>query len=124
MKSAVAAFASVVLGVCVGWAALGFFAPRGFAGRDITPLVIFAAIFLVGSGLVYGRVWLRGTGECMAGLAAYALVVGVIVRFFAGGDPRDEMFFDWFVLVLVVTLVPWLAGMFAGKWSRRFQLTP
>ena len=124
MKSAIAAFVSVVLGVLVGYAAFVFFAPRGYAGRDVTPLMAFAALFLIGSGVVYGRWWLAGGLACAAGLAAYALVVGALVTYFSGASPANGFFLDWFFLVLAVTLVPWGLGVFAGKWARRIQFTP
>jgi hypothetical protein len=123
MKPALAAFVSLLVGALLGYAAFVFFAPGGFSGRDFTPLLAFAALCMFGTGLVHGRVWLRGVGTCAAGIAGFVLLVGAAVRWFSGAGV-DTFMLGWLLFLLLPTLLPWLAGAWAGRWSRRFQLTP
>jgi FtsH-binding integral membrane protein len=122
MKSAIAAFLSVVLAVLMGFGTLAVLDVAPEAGRDATPIVIFAGIFLIVSGFIYGRWFLRNAGACIAGLAAYAALIGSLVAFF-GGTSLLGFFVDWLFLILAVTLVPWFAGLALGKYAQRFQLT-
>jgi hypothetical protein len=117
------AFTSIVVGVVVGWAAFGLLGVHGASGRDATPLMAIAALLLVVTGFVYGVWWFRNARACLAGLAGYAVAVGILVVYFSGGGALSDFFFDWFFLVLAVTLVPWALGVFAGRWARRVQLS-
>jgi hypothetical protein len=123
VKSAIAALLSLLAGVLLGYAAFDFLEPSGYAGRDPTPIMILAALFLVASGFVHGRWWLRGAMWCLAGVFAYATLVGLVVGWFAGFSIAGVLS-DWTAVVLVVTLLPWGLGVLAGKWARRITLTP
>lgn len=123
MKPALAAFLSLLVGAIVGYAAFGVFAPRGYSGRDFTPLLAFAALCLAGTGFVHGRLWLKGFLDCAVGIAGFAIVVGAAVSYFSGAG-ADAFMFGWLAYLLAPTILPWLAGVWAGRWSRRFQLTP
>lgn len=123
MKSAVAAFLSVVLAIALGWGALAFLGSANRGGRDFTLIAAFAAVFLIGSGFTYGRWFLATYRSCAAGLAVYAILVWTLVAE-GTGSATGSFFMDWFFFVLALTLGPWFVGLWAGKYARRFQLTP
>ena len=123
MTSAIAAFLSVVLAIVLGIAALEVLGSASHGGRDFMPMVGFAGVFLIVSGFIYGRLFLTTIRACVAGLAAYALVVGLLVADL-GGTAVGTFFLDWFGLTIAVTLLPWCLGLLAGKYAQRFQLTP
>lgn len=122
LKAAISAFVSVVLGVVLGYGMFALLAPGGYSGRDATPLVVIAALFLVLSGFAYGKWFLRGGPACFVGLALYAMVVGLLVAVL-GGTEAGYFFFEWVCAVLAVTLAPWALGLWLGRYAQRFKLS-
>lgn len=122
MKSAAAAFLSVVLAVAMGYGAFFALGVGPNYSRNPLPIVIFAALFLVVTGFVYARWFFASMKSCVAGLAAYAALIAALVAYF-GGTALAGFFADWFVSIIAVTLAPWLVGFAAGKFAQRIRLT-
>jgi len=123
VKSALASFLSVVLGVVTGYAAFG---ALGLAtgleyGRNPLPIAICAAVVLLATGYTYGR-WLHASIlGCVLGLAAYVWLVYATVAYLGGSV--GGIFYDWFFATLAVTLVPWVVGLILSRFGKKKRTT-
>ena len=122
--ASLAAFLSIELALGAGWLCFGLLYLGPGLGRDFLPILLFCAFFLLGSGAIYGRWPHASFGATALGIAAHAVLVWVVVAVFSGSWQLDDFTMGWIMPLLLATVLPWLLGLWAGRYSRRFQLTP
>jgi hypothetical protein len=117
MKSALAAFLSLVAGAILGYFAYSFLGPN--SGRDIWPVLGIAAFPMFLCGLVSGAFWMGTLRSTAAGVLGYALVVAGVVAYFGGGTLVFLLLGNALWIVFFATMLPWLFGALLGRYVLR-----
>lgn len=117
MKSAAAAFLSLVAGAILGYFAYSYLGAS--SGRDVWPVLGIAAFPMFFCGLIAGMFWMATLRSTAVGVLGYALLVAGCLMYLEGGLTFISLFGYWFFIVFLATLLPWLLGALLGRYALR-----